>query len=181
MKLQTNHASHLPVLIELTSKTTGPILELGCGLFSTTYLFWVCEPFKRKLVSYESNPEYFEYLKTFDQYNIKNGDRFHQIHLVKNYDKADLTGPWSIALVDHAPDSRRAIDIERLSDEDVEYVVVHDAESTEDAVRKIPFSKCAELFKYSFKYETSGKPHTLILSNTHSLGDFDQFTRRCKR
>ena len=34
--------THLPVLMDIVSKTDGPILEIGTGVFSTPYLHWAC-------------------------------------------------------------------------------------------------------------------------------------------
>ena len=65
MKLQARRGSHLPVLIKLFYSTKGPVLELGCGLFSTVFLFWACVASQRRLVTYENNPEFFKWLIDF--------------------------------------------------------------------------------------------------------------------
>lgn len=58
-------ATHQPVLIELLKKTSGHILELGCGDGSTKLIRSHIDGFngKRKLVSVESNQEWFNKYK----------------------------------------------------------------------------------------------------------------------
>ena len=42
MKIFAGWGSHLPVLIHLMNHTTGDVLELGTGLYSTPYLHHAC-------------------------------------------------------------------------------------------------------------------------------------------
>jgi len=169
MKLQARRGSHLPVLTKLVQTTSGPILEMGCGLFSTVYLFWACMADQRRLVTYENEPEFYEWATDFKNPKNHCNMDFHEIHLVKSYDDAKLDQPWSIAFIDHCPDDRRVVDIARLTHAD--YVVVHDAEPGEERKRKIPLSSIYDLFRYRFLY-TDAKPNTLILSNKFDIRHF---------
>ena len=65
MRINITWGSHLPILIKLVGETTGDILELGIGLYSTPFLHWSCFPNKRKLVSYESAEGYIKLLKPY--------------------------------------------------------------------------------------------------------------------
>lgn len=150
----------MPVLMKITHMTSGPILELGSGMYSTCYLHWACYPMKRKLVTYESKAEWFDFAKQFST-------DFHSVHFVENWDVPDLSEPWSMAFVDHAPDERRLEEIKRLLH--AEYIVVHDTENRSD--RKYKFSSILKLFKYRYKY-SDAYPHTSVFSNKHDLANF---------
>ena len=76
--------------MKILQMTQGPVLELGCGLYSTTYLHWICFPTKRPLVTYENNPEYFEFLKEHET-------DFHKVHCIAHWDDIDISQPWSVA------------------------------------------------------------------------------------
>lgn len=160
MRLQPRRGSHLPVLMKLVNTTRGSILELGCGVYSTIYLHWACYPSKRRLVTFESNPQYFDFAKQFET-------DFHTINCIENMDAWDIREPWAIAFVDHAPDTRRIEEIKRLVHAD--FVVAHDAENRFD--RKYRYSTIWPLFKYRWKYSDT-MPHTAVFSNKHDLSNF---------
>jgi hypothetical protein len=160
MKYSRGYGSHLPVLMKVVGMTTGPILELGTGWNSTPVLHWMCYPTKRKLVSYDAQEKYMDVANMFV-------DDFHEVHLVSDWDAIDLTPEWSVAFVDHSPNTRRIIDIKRLVHAD--YVVVHDTELRRD--KDYGYSEIYPLFKYHYKYRDV-YPHTSVLSNKHDLRNF---------
>jgi len=160
MRIGKYRGSYLPVLTTLVQQTTGPILELGVGFCSSPYLHWVCYPTKRRLVSYENNPEYYKFAESWK-------DDFHEVHCIKDWGSIDLSEPWSIAFVDHEPGYRRAEEMKRLTHAD--YVVAHDTENRSD--RKYRFSTIHNLFKYRWKYN-GANPKTSIFSNFHDVRDF---------
>lgn len=160
MRIGKSRGSYLPVLTQMVQTTTGPILELGIGFCSTPYLHWVCYPTKRKLVSYENNPEYYRFAKSWQ-------DDFHQVHCIKNWDDIDISGPWTIAFVDHSPGPRRGIEAQRLSH--AEYIVIHDSENAN--ARRYGLNKVYRNFKYRYKY-TDAYPYTSIWSNKHDVRVF---------
>lgn len=159
MRLNPNRGSHLPVLMKAMSLTTGPVLEMGCGTYSTQYLHWACFPTKRKLVTYENNPRYFEYIQQFVR-------DFHEVRCVPNYADQDLSEPWAIAFVDCDPGPRRIV-VEKLLH--AEYVICHDTEAR--ASRGHQYAPIFRQFKYTWKYDET-RPHTTILSNFHDLNGF---------
>jgi hypothetical protein len=160
LRFNPKRGSHLPVLMKAVALTEGPILELGCGLYSTTPLHWACHVPKRKLVTYEGNPEFFDFLKAYET-------EWHEVHCIDDWDAIDISHPWSVAFVDHAPDGRRWQEVKRLLH--AEYVVAHDSEGRND--RKYQFSKITPLFKYQFEYK-GAFPHTSVWSNLHDVTDF---------
>ena len=162
MKLHPRRGSHLPVLMKAVAMTAGPILELGCGLYSTTPLHWACWETKRKLVTYEGNPKYYDFLRKYET-------DFHEVCCVDRtkWDEIDISGHWSVAFIDHEPAERRGIELGRLAHAD--YVVVHDSEGRHD--RKYQLRRNHHLYKYHFEYARA-YPHTSIFSNTRDVRNF---------
>jgi len=151
--------SHLPVLMKLLSMTTGPVLELGCGYNSTPVMHWACFPTSRRLLTMESNPDFFEFANAYIA-------DFHEVRCVPTWDSVsvDVSEPWSLALVDHSPETARAPLAGRLAH--AEYVIVHDTQRQRDG-RTPRFPE----FKFEWKY-TQPRVHTSVLSNVHDLKGF---------
>lgn len=163
LRLAPFRGSHLPLLMQAVARTTGPILELGCGLYSTTPLHWACFVPKRKLVTYENNPDYYEFLKAY-------ATDWHEVHCISSWDAIDISGPWSVAFVDHdSPEERdrRFREVQRLGH--AEYVVVHDTERANE--RRHRLTEMNSLFKYRYKFRDA-IPNTTVFSNVHDLADF---------
>ena len=160
MKMHMYRGSHLPLLMKAVQLTTGPILELGSGMYSTTYLHWACFPMKRRLVTYENNPDWFGFA------NLAIAD-FHEVHCIPDFSTADLSEPWSVAFVDHEPGDVRIREMSRLLHAD--YVVAHDTERAND--RKYRWREIYPLFKYQYKWNGAW-PHTSVFSNKHDLAEF---------
>jgi hypothetical protein len=139
--------------------TDGPILELGSGTYSTPYLHWACAPSKRPLVTYETNPKWWDdYLKDF-------ASDFHTVAFVSDWSVPKLDVHWAIAFVDH--DGVRSETVQRLLH--AEYVVCHDTENK--GQRRWGLVGVARWFRWQWKY-AEYRPNTTIFSNTHDLTDF---------
>lgn len=149
--------SYLPILIKIIGFTTGPVLELGMGTFSTHYLHWACYP-DRRLLSYENNPDLLDWSRSFS-------NDYHEIRFVDDWDKADLSGHWSVALIDHSPGDRRVVDIKRLANS-VDYIVAHDSQPERD--RRYKYSRVHSMFKYRKDFGREN-PLTTVLSNFKDL------------
>lgn len=160
MRLTKTYTTHMPVLMQALAKTTGDVLELGIGPFSTPLLHWACYG-KRKLVSYESSNQYYKMNEAFK-------DAGHEIHLVSDFEDADIEKPWGLAFIDHDPALRRKEDIRRLANY-ATMIVVHDTQGRDDHSYK--FSEIYPLFKYRFIFDKE-RPHTTVLSNFVDLKDF---------
>ena len=159
MRLNPLRGSHLPVLMKIVQQTEGPILELGCGTYSTQYLHWACYPIKRRLVTYESNPDYYEYIQQFAR-------DFHEVRCIDNWNAVDLSEPWTVAFVDHDPGPRGLI-VQQLVH--AEYVVCHDTERR--AARGHRYAEAFARFEYQWRYREA-RPNTTILSNIHDVTRF---------
>jgi predicted O-methyltransferase YrrM len=146
--------------MKLVQMTNGSIVELGCGMYSTIFLHWACFPRKRRLVTYENNPKYFDFLNQFKS-------DFHDVRCIDDWDAIDLSEPWDIAFVDHSPESRRVEEIKRLTH--AGYVVAHDAENANE--KKVHYSRIFNLFKQRYKYDCVA-PYTAVFSNKNDLVHF---------
>lgn len=158
-----SYGTHLPGLIKAMSKTTGDVLELGMGVFSTPYLHYQCILSNRKLVSYEN---YKNWMQKFldSEYDCEN----HEINFVEKYSDAKIEKGWSVALVDQTPDSSRTEEIRRLANY-AEYIVIHDA--AERHTHIYHYDTIYPLFKYRTDWDEESNP-AVVLSNFHDLKDF---------
>jgi hypothetical protein len=153
--------SHLPVLLKLLPMTSGPILEMGSGFNSTPVFHWTCFPTKRRVVTYENNPQFFQFATGYQS-------DFHEIKCVENFTDIDISGPWSIAFLDSDPHDTRVVAIQRLLH--TEYLVVHDTQ-LHRRCRETIFDGVFQQFKYQYKYQEAW-PGTSVLSNVHDLSGF---------
>ena len=158
-----NYATHLPCLIKAFSKTTGAILEIGMGVFSTPYLHYACTLAERKLVSYEN---YANWIQFFIDYGYEN--EYHEIKLVEKYADAQIEKPWDVVLIDQSPNSSRNEEIKRLANL-AQYIVIHDSNGRHE--KDYHYSEIYPLFKYKSVWDKD-KRHATVLSNFNDLEDF---------
>ena len=150
--------SHLPVLVRALKVTSGPVVELGAGMYSTPILHALCEAEGRRLVTYENAPEYYEWALRYQS-------SLHDVCKVDVWADVDLASVnWAVAFVDHAPNGTRWQEMLRLTH--AEYVVAHD--SNRGWRRKYNYDKAYPLFKYQKQYREK-HPNTVVLSNIHPV------------
>ena len=163
MNVSLAYGTHLPCLIKAFEKTTGNILELGTGLFSTPYLRYMCILHDRKLTSYENYKEWYDFILKY--YKLNNN---HDLYFIDEYKNAPIDRSWDIVLIDQTPDSSRTEEIIRLKDR-AKYIIIHDANPSNDKVTH--YSKIYPLFKYRTDWIGDNNRAT-VLSNIVSLEDF---------
>ena len=154
------YGSHLSALVAALLATDGPVLELGCGFFSTPMLHAMCEHDGRRLVSIETSPEYFGTM--LERY----GSDGHELYYVHQHEPFALSSipkladvlVWAVVLVDQESYHQRALDIDYLADK-AEYLVVHDAENPIGDNLFDDFSTCLWLQGYGIV------PDTAVVSN----------------
>lgn len=153
-----NYGSHLPALMACTAVCEGPVLEIGCGHFSTPCLHSLCAALGLPLTTTESEDvwrEQFADFATLDHQVLKQTDAL----------LAELAlQQWGLVLVDDTPDTR--IDRLNLFYGSARYVLFHDAnypgyESLGDWVAA---RQC-----YSRMFSPAYGPWTLIVSKTHPI------------
>lgn len=161
MNVSLKYGTHLPCLIQAFSKTTGDVLELGTGVFSTPYLHYACTLAKRNLVSYENYKEWFDFVKTYE-------NDYHQVKFVEKYSDAQIDRPWDIVLIDQTPDSSRSEEAVRLKDK-AKYIIIHDSNPSNYKVTG--YDKIYPLFRYKTDWH-GDKNRATVLSNLVDLEDF---------
>jgi hypothetical protein len=156
--------SHMPVLIRLMELTDGDVVELGTGMYSTPFLHYTCMLQGRKLVSYESDPSYYEIYK---DYNCD----FHKVIFVEDWEKLDLRreGRWGVAFIDTNPDLARKGLAKKLR-ANTNYVVLHDSQPKDEQWRHYA-SEVYPLFRRRYDY-TKLMPNTTVLSNFKNINLF---------
>src|SRR5512143_3688671 len=108
-------STHNYMLLKCLLNSKGPVAEVGAGLYSTPLLHWMCKLQGRKLVTYENVPEFYEMARVFKS-------RIHQVHFLESWDEMDFQRHWGVALIDHHPEPRRAVDILNFKDS-ADYIV----------------------------------------------------------
>jgi len=142
-KKEYYYGTHLPHLLDKVMRTSGPILELGAGEFSTPILEVFTE--NRLLITVESDPKW--------------QPQAHMSHYVYNTLEEVLKEHtrFSVALIDGPVETRRlALDL--LVDK-CEYLILHD---TEDAQYRYELSRFKEPWVVKQHREDVG-PSTAVL------------------
>jgi len=153
--------THQELLMACVCSTIKPVLELGCGHYSTPILHYICKSMHRQLVSADHDPEWikqFQYLSSQDHVFIvpdRGWDRFVLIDEIE----------WGVAFVDHNPGSRFAIDIARLRKK-TELIVVHDTEPE----KGLGLEPILDTFQYRFTDNTHSV-HTTAVSDFIPIPD----------
>lgn len=157
--------THLPLLMKAVNLTEGSILECGAGMSSTPFLHFACIDTKRRLVSYESDREFFK------RYVYQFKSDFHEVHWLKesvrSWNSLDLSEHWSVALIDQHPCEARKETIKRLA-HNCDYIIVHDTQGRMNY--KYHFDEVYPMFKYRKDWDKL-RPFTTVLSNFKDLSN----------
>lgn len=169
INVSIRYSTFLPILMKTVEITSGAVLELGPGVFSTPYLHWMCKRLPRPLTTIENDEKWFNFCRKYYQYG-HNQPVHHRFIFVKNWDDADkyINQPWDVALVDHTPSERRIVEIQKLA-RLAKYIVVHDSDVRQEPVYH--YSKIYPLFKYRYDFKEV-EPATTVLSNFVDLKNF---------
>jgi len=158
MKYLPGWSSHYPILVKVLENTSGDVLELGMGPFSTPLMHWLCEDQKRILHSYDNDLKYMSLNRHFETPT-------HKIFCLEDWNTADIDREWGVAFIDHKPAKRRRDEIKRLH-KLAKIVIVHDTDPETDKFYRYngPFS----MYKYRYDYKLVS-PNTTVLSNFDDL------------
>jgi len=153
-------ATHIPVLLACLRRTTGPVLELGSGWFSTPLVAAFATD--RLVRTIETNPEWYDRISRVCTYQPITRHR-HQIVFVPDYNDAPIEDhQWSVVLLDHEPPPRRGVDALRLRDR-CQLMIGHDSEHPDYG-----YGPVFDTFKYRFTL-SSVFPWTTVVSDTDPL------------
>jgi hypothetical protein len=157
VKTSFEWGTHQAPLATAVMNTTGGVLELGMGDFSTPLLHALCttKTKSRPLHSVENNPKWYSYF-----IDLQNST--HTLFLVKDVLEYCTTAAmhWSVAFIDHQPSAQRKECLKVLRDlKKADVFVLHDAE------RKNYYEDIPSTFKYQYLYDRY-RVQTLVLSDT---------------
>ena len=165
--LQKNpYGTHQPILVELLLNTTGNIIEFGCGNTSTDLIKTVIKGTNRKLISLESNLEWFNKFKHLEDEN-------HKLFFVDaGNDDCDSTGKFwidfinshdlitnmdfDVCFIDQSPWTARTYALNHYINK-IKWIIVHDVDYFPNAgkwgkiLAKIPTSN-KKLNKYQMDF-----------------------------
>lgn len=159
--LEMETSTHFPMLIKTVQNTTGTVIELGSGMFSTPLLHWLLFDTGRKLISYESYQHYLDFANKFRS-------PMHEVKFVKDWATEPFTERYSVVFIDHSISKRahsRGDDALRFKDL-ADYIVLHDA--GKHSHEKYGYENIYPHFKYRHDWE-GNKVATTVLSNTQDL------------
>ena len=145
--------THLPLLRWAVENTSGAVLELGAGNYSTPYLSSVAKR-GRSVMTVEY--DYGWRMASEEKYASANHEfRYHM----------PMQGLFDVVLVDQGPKRRRG-SIEYLRPR-VRYFVVHDTEPEEEM--RYELAPVLESFRYRFDDRLEDMPQTTIVSDTDEI------------
>ncbi|MDB2614445.1 hypothetical protein N9Y92_04750, partial [Chlamydiales bacterium] len=169
--MDANYGTHMVPLMTVVLNTKGPVLEMGCGDYSTPLLHSLCSVEKRLLLSTETD------LKWMNLYvDLENS--WHHFQYVPCYEDDWEVNPkprlwdhvgkkmhWGVVFVDHRPGERRIEDVTRLRNQ-ADVIVVHDTEQS-----TYRYEPVLSTFKYRYVYERYAT-QTTIVSDTIDVSLF---------
>ena len=157
-----SYATHLGPLIACMNKSTGDVLELGMGLFSTPYLHYACTVDKRNLLSLENDRGWYKQFNHSDFMQFLYPNDYHKLEFVDIYEDSPLIDKeWDVVLVDQTPDLSRKETVKKLANK-AKYIIIHD--SNEQHEKTYHYSEIYPLFKYKRVWDLDNR-HATVLSN----------------
>lgn len=155
MKLKKDFSTHTPVLIDVLQNSSGTVIELGSGIFSTPLLHWLCFKDNRKVITYENDVEYYDFSIQFKSDN-------HEVVFVDSWSSIIFDDFYGVAFIDHDPTNRRITDMLLLMDK-TDFIVLHDSERSK-------FQEILSCFKYRYDF-------TLCSPNTSIVSEFKDYAK----
>lgn len=169
-----DYGSHAPVLAMVANLTTGPILELGMGDFSTPMLHLMCAGMGRYLVSVDTDLHWMENFNHWEAPDHKfvwaYEDDWNEVlrHL---RDEPTIPKFWDVVFVDHKPGEARVNSIEAFADR-ATYIVVHDTEEQDKHITpcgaNYGYEKVFQNFKHRWDFKRY-RPYTTVVSNFQAI------------
>lgn len=157
-----NYGTHMVPLATVVAHTSGPVLELGCGDFSTPLLHAICSVNKRLLVSTDTDKKWLSLFLDLENewhkfiYVPVYTDDLNANPQPKKWDTIGTDVHWAVVLVDHRPGERRIEDVQRLRSH-TDIFVVHDTQQPTYGYEPI-----LSTFKYKYIYERYTTTTTLV-------------------
>jgi hypothetical protein len=156
--------THVPLLASVVAiARRGPVLEFGCGNYSTPVLAEMCHAMGRPFYSYEEKPEWAAHFADIAS--------IAPVSTWPAWRERDWPKDWrpSVIFVDNEPGYERVPQIEWAEQAAAEFIVVHDTlqpKVADDAHYK-GMSKRLDKFKFRYDY-THMTSCTSVVSNTRA-------------
>jgi hypothetical protein len=153
-----NWGSHLPALMACTAVCGGPVLEIGCGHFSTPCLHALCSALGHQLVTLETEDvwrnQFADYATSSHRVLKQTNELVHELSKQK----------WGVVLIDDSPDNRIGwLDVFFNS---TKYMLFHDCNFPQYAV---PTSEWLKVNQCNSRIYTRYGPYTLVVSKEHQI------------
>ena len=180
-----NQGTHSVPLAITCLNTSGPVLELGCGAYSTPLLHVICGKQARQLHTVDHNLRWllsfstlqtnwhtFEHLPSpwFNHYLIEAYYRLLPIRrrmIDRLWDQVGNRDAWGLVFIDHLPVARRKKDIERLRASTAVFVV-HNTDRIGNSL--FGFWPYFNTFRYLYQYPVT--PATVVCSDSVNVRSF---------
>lgn len=166
--------THCPVLTKCILNTTGPILELGTGVYSSTFISFLAG--KRKIISLDTDLTWLKGIENefktqthnFLPIVCDNDDVKYNLEMDKF--KLSNNDQYSLVFIDHGLIKERKNDILRFRDI-ADIIIVHDSSFTlnqghDDITYN--YNPIIKTFKYIYEY-TKLWPFTCVMSDINDL------------
>jgi hypothetical protein len=132
--------THQPVLYEMAMRTSGPIIEFGCGYGSTELLHEICKENKRLLISlddslewlnlfkekYKSDSEWHQFIFVTGKPSKESPSAQHWIEFLNNLDLLKEC-QFDICFIDQDPWQARVETIKYMRDK-AKFFILHDCD-----------------------------------------------------
>lgn len=168
------YGSNAIPLVVASLVTSGDLLELGMGSFSTPLLHRLAVDTGKQVVSIDTD---INWVNNFVPYNKTMN---HKVFCWQSFDQIEKklgieeTKLWGIVLVDHINATQRAFDAKIYANK-AEIVLVHDAEKTVEHGYQFEKNKIREPFKYVCKFSVFTRKDKSIYVSTLMLSNFHDF------
>ena len=156
MRLSSNYkqqGTHTLTLMKAIKATKGDVCEVGVGFSSTPLLHWIT--LGRKLVSYESDPDWCHFAKKFVSNN-------HKVRHTKDFKDVDFKRKWSVVFIDHSPKRPRTRGDDAIKFTNASLIVLHDTEP--ESYDHYGYPQVFKKFKYHYTWKEC-KPWVSVVSN----------------
>jgi len=115
------YSTHQRLLVKYLMQTTGPILELGCGDYSTPIIHEIAAAQGRTVLTLDSNADW---LNRFSSYKTER----HSFRHVESWDEWQPQSRYGLAFIDHTPGPRRPVEFMKLQGV-ADVLILHDTEA----------------------------------------------------
>lgn len=170
-------ATHQRLLVAAAMRTAGPILELGCGWYSTPLLHEIAGSQDRLCLTFDTDEEWVWRVRSA----VRKPQNLYWVPRWENAIVDRFDWRWGVVFVDSAPKESRVPLIRRLL-ERAEVFVIHDTEPCDDAQAYGYDGVLGDLRRGghlcgSFAYQYTDKTHTVWTTVASDVVNVEEWFR----